>query len=469
MVVSAYTRSLKSKAMDAGFVDLDILLTRIRHPQSKVYFLDAVKAYKAGALRGALTSAWVALAYDLIAKYRELSALGDSAAAAFLQAWDNATNSGDISKLLLLERTILDHATGNTQVINQIARKHLERLRDDRNLCAHPAFSAEADLFEPSAELIRLHLVNTVDLVLAQEPLQGKAISDLYDIDVQSPGFPTNHERILDYVEQRYLARVRPQNVRNFATVLAKSLLKGIPAQWEPLHHKIISSLVAVRDRAPECWADASQVIVNLLDNAEPASRPRAVAFIAAFPDFWPRLQQPTRTVLQETVNNCCQEAIHDYRILAGVALPQFREALMALIGGLTHLQVVEAIASRPFLELWPKAIEIYSRSGNWRGSEERFRELITPFAGHLTGAQLDQLTDAIVGNGQNWDAAETDTLLLALLRNTTVTSLPTPAARDRFYHHARRMRRLEKYNDVITLLQVDGWNPPPPEAADDD
>ncbi len=74
--------------MDTGFVDLDIVLTRIRHPQSKVYFLDAVKAYKAGALRGALTSAWVALVYDLIAKYRELSAMGDAAATAFLQSWD---------------------------------------------------------------------------------------------------------------------------------------------------------------------------------------------------------------------------------------------------------------------------------------------------------------------------------------------------------------------------------------------
>ena len=63
--------------MDTGFVDLDILLTRIRHHQSKVYLLDAVKAYKAGALRGALTSTWVALVYDLIAKYRELSAMGD--------------------------------------------------------------------------------------------------------------------------------------------------------------------------------------------------------------------------------------------------------------------------------------------------------------------------------------------------------------------------------------------------------
>ncbi|WP_323007523.1 hypothetical protein [Pseudorhodobacter sp.] len=144
--------------MDTGFVDLDIMLTRIRHPQSKAYFLDAVRAYKAGALRGALTSAWVALVYDLIAKYRELSAMGDQAATAFLQYWDNATLSGDITKLLQLERGILEDATANTQVVNRIARTQLERLREDRHLCAHPAFSAEADLFEPSPELVRLHL-----------------------------------------------------------------------------------------------------------------------------------------------------------------------------------------------------------------------------------------------------------------------------------------------------------------------
>lgn len=222
--------------MDTGFIDLDILLTRIRHPQSRTYFLDAVKAYKAGALRGALTSAWVALVYDLIAKYRELSAIGDAAATAFLLSWDNATTSGDIPKLLVLEAGILEDATANTQVVNRIARSHLDRLREDRHLCAHPAFSAEAELFEPSPELVRLHLVNAVDLVLSQEPLQGKAIFDLYDVDVQSQGFPSTHGLILDYVEQRYLARVRTQNVRNFGSVLAKSLLKGVPAQWDPFN-----------------------------------------------------------------------------------------------------------------------------------------------------------------------------------------------------------------------------------------
>jgi len=154
--------------------------------------------------------------YDLITKYRELDALGDRAAKAFIQSWDNATAAGDLKKLLSLEATLVEDATTNTQLLSPIARTHLDRLREDRNLCAHPAFSAEAELFEPSPELVRLHLVNSIDLVLSQEALQGKSIVELFDIDVQSSGFPNAHPKILDYVEQRYLNRVRTRNVKNF-------------------------------------------------------------------------------------------------------------------------------------------------------------------------------------------------------------------------------------------------------------
>jgi hypothetical protein len=251
--------------VDAGFVDLDILLTRVRNSQSKLYFLDAVKAYKAGALRASLSSAWVALVYDLIAKYRQLSALGDAKATEFIQSWDAATTADDVQQLLRLEARIIKDATVNTQIVNRISQKHLERLREDRNFCAHPAFSAEAQLFEPSPELVRLHLVNAVDLVLSQEPLQGKAILEFFDVDVQSTGFPTAHERILNYVEQRYLARVRAQNIPNFGMVLAKSLLKGMPPEWEPEQSKIVSALVAVRERAASSWPDVKLAIVSLI------------------------------------------------------------------------------------------------------------------------------------------------------------------------------------------------------------
>ena len=284
--------SLGCYLMDSGFIDLDMLMTRIREPRSKTYFLDAVKAYKVGALRAALSSAWVALVYDLISKYRELDAMGDAAATAFLQTWDTAIVNNDVKRLLELEATIIADATENTQVLSRISKMHLERLREDRHLCAHPAFSTDADLFEPSPELVRLHLVNAIDLVLSQEPLQGKAIFEQFDVDVQSAGFPTAIQKIQDYVEQRYLARIRTQNVRNFGIVLAKSLIKGTPPQWESFREKVIASLIAVRDRAPVAWPDIRDAIPRLVNTIEPPNRLRAIAFIGAFPDFWQRTRQ---------------------------------------------------------------------------------------------------------------------------------------------------------------------------------
>lgn len=455
--------------MDASFVDLDILLIKIRNPQSRTYFLDAVKAYKAGALRAALTAAWVALAYDLIAKYRELSALGDAAATAFLQSWDNATAISDVRQLLQLEGKIIDNAADDTQAISQIARRQLERLREDRHLCAHPAFSAEALLFEPTPELVRMHLVNAVDLVLAQEPLQGRAIFEVFDVDVQSSGFPTDHTRILDYVEQRYLTRVRSQNIRNFGTVLAKSLLRGVPNHLDGMRRKIASALVAIRDRAPTAWPDVSPAIVQLLDNIDPANRPRAIAFIAEFPDFWPLLQQPTRTVLQQTVDSANGANLGDVRILMGVGFAPFRASLLTAIAGLPVQKLAEAIAASPLLELWPPAVQRYEESGSYRGSEANFSALIAPFTGIIGTPQLNRLLDAVLANGQNYAAAETSTTLLRLLRNAGQDRVASIEARNRFYVEMRRVGQQDRFAGVFALFAADGWVPPLPAGGEEE
>ena len=134
--------------------------------------------------------------------------------------------------------------------------------------------------------------------------------------------------------------------------MLAKSVLKGVPTQWEPQQRKIIPSLVAVRERAAHVWPDVSLAIVRLIDTLEPENRPRAIAFIAAFPDFWMQLLEPTRTALQETVDNADPAALADYLILAGVTLPNFRDALLAVIAGLSPEHLVEAIAAEPRIEL---------------------------------------------------------------------------------------------------------------------
>lgn len=454
--------------MDSNFVDIDILLTRVKEPRSRTYFLEAVRAYKSGALRAAISAAWVAVVFDLITKYRELSAMGDAAATAFLAAWDQATSTGDVKKLLELEARILQDAGSTTQVLSQVAVRQIERLREDRHLCAHPAFSTEADLFEPSPEMARLHLVNAIDLVLSQEALLGKALFQQFDADVQSTGFPNSDALILDYVEQRYLTRIRPPAIKNFGTVLAKSLLFGTPAHWEALHRKIIASLIAIRDRAPAMWLDVAAVIVRLIASLPPANRTKAIALLARLPSFWDQLDAPTRTVLSETVSNTQAGQLSDYRMLGAVSLPQFRPALTSIVAALTRDQLSSALAIEPLQDLWPIALRMYNDSGSYRGSEANFRDLIIPFRGQLSSSQLGELLSAIIDNSQNWDAAETSDFLLALLRGAASADYPSHQVRNDFYQHLRQHGGLNRFDDVMTLLQADGWTFPtmmPPTA----
>ncbi len=460
--------------MDSNFVDLDIMVTRIRDPRSRPYFLDAVKAYKAGALRAALSSTWVAVVYDLIMKYRELSALGELGATAFLRTWDTATANDDRQKLVRLETEIIDDATTKPQLLNHIAKTQLDRLREDRNLCAHPAFSTEADLFEPPPEMVRLHLVNAIELVLSQAPLQGKAISERFGVDVQSVGFPTDRLKIRDYVEQRYLAQTRPQNVNNFGIVLAKSLLKGIPPEWEDSRQKVIDSLIAVRECAPSAWPDISASIVQIMNSLEPEERGRAIGFLAGFPDFWRQLDDPTQTELRETVKNITPTGLTDYRLLAGVRLLEFQEHLLDLMKALPPEQLCEAVNQEALPELWPRSLQCYADSGSFRDSEGNFHDFILPFSGKLRSEQIDGLLEAVVANGQNWNASGTPGLLKSLLKNTSIADFPSAQGRDTFFRFLARWRDDDfisgpfyHYEEVIQRLQADGWKPPESRADD--
>ena len=442
--------------MDTSLVDIDILVDRIREPRSQDYFVDAVKAYKAGALRTALTSVWVAVVYDIISKYRELYASGDSAVEPFLRKWDMATKSRDVKLLLGLEMGIVSDATDNVQLLSPVAKIYLERLREDRNLCAHPTFDTEDNLFEPSVEMVRMHLVNAIDMVLSQAPLQGKAIFEQFGLDVQSIGFPTAATTACDYVEQRYLSQTRSQRIRNFGVVLTKSLLRGIPEEWERERHKVVLALVAIRERASHAWPAVSAEIVKMINTIDPSVRPRAIPFVAKFPEFWDRIENSCRQALQATVESVDGEETMDYRVLVGVPLPQFRMHLSSVIRKLSADQMREAMKFEIVIDYWEKALEIYKESGWYRGSEANFGDLIRPFAGQLDAARLDDLLVAITHNAQNWDAAQTPDLLESLIASNAKTSLPTRDGRDKFVAFLATKGLTGRYEGVIGLFRAD-------------
>lgn len=455
--------------MEGNLVDLDLLLAHVRDPGSHGHIQDAVRAYRAGARRPALTAVWVAVAFDLIAKYRELSAAGDAAATAWLDQWSKAVENESRDRLLRLERDLLDHATREFELVDPHAKRQLDRLREDRHLCAHPAFSQEASLFDPSPELVRLHITNAIELVLSQPPRQGKALLKQFQADLASTGFPVDPARLADYFEQRYLNRARPAAIRMLGIVLAKSILKGAPPEWEDRRDRVTGALQTLRDRAIETWPEIRREIVRLAEDVSPDARSRVILLLSELPEIWSDLGQATRMALTETITGTTAEELVDYSLLRGVRIPALREYTLDLIEKLTAEQLADVLREEVLLDYWPAAVKLYASSPAWRTSENRFRTLISPFSGRISSELFDGLLEAILSTSQNYSASGTPSLLREFVAATDDNDLPGRDKRDQFFQRLNGMGGGDYSTSLMMPLRRDGWAPPNPEVPDDD
>ncbi len=111
------------------------------------------------------------MAFDLLQKMKDIAALDGGDAKTFIDAFNEHVNKNTIDKLLKTEREILDTAK-RLELISTREFYELNKLREDRHFCAHPSFSTDEDLFQPSAEQVRANIVNALNFVLIQKPVR---------------------------------------------------------------------------------------------------------------------------------------------------------------------------------------------------------------------------------------------------------------------------------------------------------
>jgi len=418
------------------------------------YISDALKCYRAGAFRAAISATWIAVAYDLIRKYRELDGLGDAEAHVFLERWDASVLENNVKKLLELERSLLDHAHRKMAIIDSMGLRILKRLYEDRHLSAHPAFASKDDLYEPPDELVRAHMSSAVELVLAQRPVQGKGIFEAFSTDIQSPGFPSAPQTIVDYVEQKYLANMRRNVLRNFGIVLGKSLIQNIPPEWEPYQSKLPPALLSLKLRRPEEWGGIETELVKLINDDEPANRLRSITLLASLPELIARLEQSALTALHHTVADEALLAASP-QAFAAVELDEFRDQLVARFEAFHDIAAARVLTVTAPSSLWPNALSRYASSGSFRGAEERFDQFISPFRPVIRNSHLDELFAAVQKNGQIWDANLTPQQLTDLLRSVS-PHRPSSGAIDRL-HSGLPDHMLSNFDSVWKILEQGG------------
>ncbi|ENV52100.1 hypothetical protein F953_00465, partial [Acinetobacter junii CIP 107470 = MTCC 11364] len=109
-------------------------------------------------------------------------------------------------------------------MISHVEFIDLNRLQEDRNRCAHPSMASDGEVFNPSAELARMHIRSAVEHLLQYPPAQGKYALDSLTSEVESEYFPTDVKKAVVAFESSPLNKARDSLIRNFTIVLLKKL-----------------------------------------------------------------------------------------------------------------------------------------------------------------------------------------------------------------------------------------------------
>jgi hypothetical protein len=229
-----------------GLTDLDDLVGQCRAETSRAYIAEALAAYRVGAYRSCIVSTWVAIVFDILGKFSKLSEECDSNAEAEIAKFEALRQNQDIRAAQNYESEILKIIeSAPFQLVNKMERVSLERIRNDRHKCAHPTFIAEGEIFQPSAELARLHLKSSVDILMSRPPLQGKrALTKLQNL-VISNHFPVQVPEAETELRNSALVSARDSLIRNFVISCIKVCLRDDTT--ELYYRKLITALEATR------------------------------------------------------------------------------------------------------------------------------------------------------------------------------------------------------------------------------
>jgi hypothetical protein len=392
---------------------LEDLYNEVRDPLTKPRVREAIDAYNAGAFRSAIISTWVAVSLDLVAKIRELADQGDGAALAWRGTLDAAITAGNKQKLQKIEADLLDDARTRFSFINEREYIELSRLRDDRHVCAHPAFVDVDKIFSPTAELVRVHLSTAVAAVLSQPPTPGRKALERFFAEIQASTWPGTRTELGAYLRDNYLDRGKQSLRENLAQVIIKGVLR-FPEGSELVSERFAEAAHALDDVAPALLEQGLRRAVTNRFQSGGLPEDEALRLIGRLGDMaavWNAIPDTAKAGLVAAIGRRDLDALISDGTLS--TMQANADAAAAVEARLLHVApdratsvFTDIIGRRAAPHLWSHALREFAGSPGWRSAEERMRGLILPFAPHMTAEHIHEIAEATLANSQIREAA---------------------------------------------------------------
>lgn len=406
---------------EVRLADLDELALKVRDKIARSYILEAIDAYRGGAYRSSIVSTWIAVTFDIISKIRELSNQGDPMAQAFINSLDQAIAVKQVKQLQNIEEDLLKKAKDDFEFLSDQEFVDFVRLKEDRNLCAHPAFVTEEMLFEPEPERVRMHMVHVVKHLLQHQPVQGKNAIERIIKDIKTNTFPLTLDSACIFLNSRYLDRAKKSLIENLIILLLKAVLRGDISAL-PLTHsrQIILTLQAVSKRHPDIYeermmAKLSTIVVSLDDDC----LSNIFGLLVADPRCWYWLDESTKIRLKLAVENSFRRGSIRRTIFEVIAIDDLRPTILQGFKKLPPKVQINIIKFTPRPEFADQAISLYSEADSYRGAEILGESLILRMASCFSSTDVQKILKVVEGNKQIYDASGTPAILDQLYEKT--------------------------------------------------
>lgn len=399
--------------------DLDSLVIKVRNSNTKVYISEALASFRAGSNRGAILSTWIALSYDILSKIREIAADDPGAPAQFINDFDKASTNNNKEKLLKLERELL-HKAKDLEIINNHEFHALERLKEDRHRCAHPTHDNEDDLFIPSPEQVRAHLVHCLNYVLTQKPVQGKKAIDRLISDLQNSNFLNNYEDTHSFLKSRYLNRSKEVFISNSIKLLSKSLLKNSVPELHGLEEITFFALKSFyRDSFYEAREIMRLNVNNYLDTSKPISFIRLPQIISIDKNIWNFLSEDNQIAFKGFVNSDEHQILKSHHTYECFEVPAIKELVTNRLNEIEDSDLLNIINKNPIKYFLPIIVYKFCNETTYSTTRDFGYKLAGTYSKYITVSDLKQIISCSMVDDQIYGYSNFDTIILSIFRET--------------------------------------------------
>jgi hypothetical protein len=322
---------------------------------------------------------WTAFVYDYLYKLRELVIIGDQNAAKKIAAFEDSLERNDIAQLLAFERSAPEGACREFEFISEVELIDFQRLLEDRNRCAHPSLKLEFEVFRPSAELARTHIVNAVMNFLRFPPVQGKQALERVVQTITSEYFPRESAGIRNVLIAGPLGRPRAALVRNVVLTLLKKTIEHKSVVYEKPHPMMLALECVLDMHRQEGEGAVRERVNDLLEQAADSSLSRVVQIVHWCPSVRPFLRSPTIERLREYVSRMPIESFDEGDAFeSALDLEALSESAQRRLSSLTRDELAFLCRHWPHQAFLGPLLRLYRESRSWETANKIAESMVS-------------------------------------------------------------------------------------------